>query len=748
VQVSNPLQMNDWGIKKLVAAVLGVQAALAVLIGLNNTGIQILFFQQFVGLAYLLIIPGVLVLRVLKIHNLEAAETVLYTVGLSILSILSTGVLINAVYPSLGIAQPLSTNVFAITMCLEVLALCVLAYLLDKDFANPKYIDVGSVLSPMALFCFLMPLVSIFGAYLMNLNGNNSIALSSILIISIAILLVGFGRFANEKLFPMAIFAAALSLLFSTALISKNLWGWDIQGEYFVANLVVKNSIWNWTLPFDYNSSPAVTILAPVLSKILDIDLVWVFKIVYSLLFALLPVGVYAIVKKQTDSKIAFYSAVFLIINFTFFLEMPGLLRQEVGEVFLVLMLLSLFGDLNRGRKTQLLLLFALGLSISHYSLAYLYVFILPLVWIAITVVNTDKSRFRLSHFHKTAKAERLTGDPRSNSRDTTLSIAFVFLFIVLTLTWYSYTSSSSALTSFALTGQTIVHRFSSEFLVPQYSQGATAITQQTLGPLHNVAQYLRLFSEFLVTVGLGAALLKRSRFKIANPYIALAAASYAILVACIVIPNFASALNVTRLYHISLIVLAPFFVLGALTVFRFLHSTTTLKKERKDIPLKAISVFLIIFLLFDSNFLYATISHDADSIALSKNTHVPVFSDACFAGASWWYNVRDNRSYIYTGGTMWLLLGSFDWVSFSYGRLEGGHIRLLNVGTNAKPDSSQQVDVSQVAHNSYVYLGATNTKNGNITVNFAGNVVDVTRNVTAGRDKVYDSGDAQLYYG
>ena len=72
----------------------------------------------------------------------------------------------------------------------------------------------------------------------------------------------------------------SISLLYMSSLISPYVWGWDIQNEYYLANLVINYSYWNFILPDAYNSMLSIVMLAPVYSLYTNVNLDHVFKIV------------------------------------------------------------------------------------------------------------------------------------------------------------------------------------------------------------------------------------------------------------------------------------------------------------------------------------------------------------------------------------------------------------------------------------------------------------------------------------
>lgn len=208
--------MNDWEIKKFLRVVLAIQFAVWGVIGLDAIGLQIPIIRQFIGFIYLTFIPGILILRNLKLHKLGNIETLLYTIGLSLATLMFTGLFMNMVYPFLGISGPISFVPLIITISAIVLVLCVLCYIRDKDFADPSYIDIGDVLSTPILFLCLVPFLTVLGTYLMNFYHNNILLMILIIPLAIISLLIAFDKFIPKNLYPLAVFVIVESLFYIT----------------------------------------------------------------------------------------------------------------------------------------------------------------------------------------------------------------------------------------------------------------------------------------------------------------------------------------------------------------------------------------------------------------------------------------------------------------------------------------------------------------------------------------------------
>ena len=138
------------------------------------------------------------------------------------------GMLIDLVYPLVGIQKPISLIPLMVTLTIITAFLSVLSYLRDKTFHNSVSLDLSGLTHPL-LFLILLPFLAIFGTYTMNYYQNNTVLMIMFILIAFVPILVAFDKFIPKKLYPLAIFSISISLLFSTSLISSYLTGWDIN---------------------------------------------------------------------------------------------------------------------------------------------------------------------------------------------------------------------------------------------------------------------------------------------------------------------------------------------------------------------------------------------------------------------------------------------------------------------------------------------------------------------------------------
>ena len=110
MRLSDNILLNDSPIKKTLIIVSSIQLALLGSIYLGSIGIDISFIREIIGLYYLLLIPGFLLLRILGIRNIEKLNTILLAIGLSIFVIMICGLSLNVALPLFHVLKPISLN--------------------------------------------------------------------------------------------------------------------------------------------------------------------------------------------------------------------------------------------------------------------------------------------------------------------------------------------------------------------------------------------------------------------------------------------------------------------------------------------------------------------------------------------------------------------------------------------------------------------------------------------------------------
>ncbi len=648
--LDNPLEMNDWKIRNFLLFSFSWLALLWITFALKSVGHGVPLLQQVAACVCLLFIPGLAVLRILRLHNLGSVETPLYAIGMSISVVIFAGLALNIVGPAVGIRDPLSALHLVLFMSGVILAFCVASYWRDKDYAAPSHLHVKAV-SPLTLGLLLLPFLSIYGAYLVNNYEISALIMLLIVCVGAVVLILGWRKEVDDSTYALAIFVISLSLLLYNALISRYLWGWDVFGEANVANSVINNAIWNPTYAAGYNTFQSgivagynavlsVSILAPAVSQIGNIDIASLFKIVYPALFSLVPVALYRLFRKQTSEKAAFLGSFYFVVVPTFFTEMVAIARQEIAELFLVLFLLVLFSKkFSVTTRACLLILFGGTMIVSHYGIAYL--FMLQLIAVYVLLAVADKGPIHFVRRKRTGGPPAFTSQASTRAsimnmhKERAITVTLVIIFAVMAFAWYSYTAKALTVSYFA---QTIINSLTTNVVSSTTAQ-ASAKLESSPTFLASFTSRLNTVASLFIVLGVFAAFVDRRRMRVDREYLAFAISSGLIALLIFALPVLNTAWNVSRLHHLTLIILAPFCVLGIIALFRLpglitKNDKTSNPHERKAYAVA--SVFLVLLLLFNTGFMSAMASEPMLSPALFHED-LPLFvHETDVAGAKW----------------------------------------------------------------------------------------------------------------
>jgi uncharacterized membrane protein len=766
MQINDPFRINDWNIKHFLAVILAVQAAVLLVVGLSINGTDLPIIRQIVLFVYLIFIPGILILRALNLHDLGSVNTTLYSIGLSLVTTMLIGLSLNVLLPLAGYTSPITLSPLTAALTAFVLVMCVLCYVRDRHYEGDAVVELEVSMVPWSLLLMLVPFTAVFGTYLVNNYSDNILLLLMIAIIGVIVLLVGFTRLVPKKLFPLVIFVIALSLLFHNSLISDNLVGWDIHQEKYLADSTIIDGHWDVSVNHVINSMLSIMLLAPIISILTNIDIIWVYKIIFPLFFALVPVVLYQVYRKQSDEKLAFMAAFFFVSLVVFFSEMLSLARQELAELFLSLILLLIVDrSMNKSRWSLLFLAFAIALVLSHYGLTYIFIGTIIVGWALIYVV----SKLRKSSLQDV------------NRRLGPMVIVALLAFCAI---WYIYTSTSNPLTTMLYFSNRIekpIEAAVTDFMTPEtaaptLTPGATPVITPIPGGtpvptakpisgtptpppattqpiqlisssgqasfLHRMFLYLLLSTQGLIVVGLLTALFAGWPMQIRREFFALALINLMMLGAALVVPYFASSLNTTRTYQIALIFLAPFFVLGWVNVFKAAGKITKRSMPGTvSVAIAALSVFMVLYLIFNTGMVFEIARDVPMSYSLDKqgaNVSYTIYNSMEKAGAEWSISVQqaiersNNMTYtppIFSDIYRWLFLQ--DWnASRSY---------LIPFVVNNTPPGS------------YVYLGTYNVLDDKaIQIMTAGQVQMTVQLDLKGfkdtRNKIYANGGSEVY--
>lgn len=637
--------------------------------------------SEALSLMFILLVPGLLVLRLLDVSGIDHSKLACYAVAISIGFIFALGLTINYLLPSLGIHRPFDRwNVLCAVNAFVIALLCASVLLRreskSRQIRRTVLQDLLNHSAAIAIGTSLV-MLSCAGAILVNLWSDYSVMFLTYALFVVPLALVSIGKIPSKS-HAILLFLVALSILLSHSLISNHVSGYDINIEYFYSSSVTANGRWDPSLNSEVNSMLSVVILAPALSSFCNLGISTVLKVAYPLIFAVMPAALYLFLRERFNFLTSYLACSLLMFSFAFYEILPQLARQEIAEVFFVAFLMILFDRSISGfARSFILIVLIVCIVVSHYAISYVVMSILAL--------------FFLHGW--------LRGYTTRNGR---LKPRYLLLMFVLSVVWYVYTSGSQSFRTVLELGKVVTQGFSN-FASPEQS-GLLAITYHI--PLsHEITRYLQISVLFLVVIGV----LSR-RFSNPNPnrdeYERFAFVTMLFFVLIVLLAYVLASSMSARMHHFILIVMSPFFVIGAMRVFNmiwswlarlFLHVPNRTVSEA--LSYRLLAFFLGVFLLFNSGLVYELVDQQPTSIALGGTFDYPVFSDSEVSAAEWMSVFEDSSRKVYADEYRVLLLYGFVLNAVTLVRSSGNNVSLVETS------------------NVYVFLGGPNVVHSEILV-------------------------------
>jgi len=644
---------------------IGILAFMLLIDTLVAFDLQLLYLRAILSFIFIIIVPGLLIMLMMKIRQLGFWEYLIYTVGLSISFIMFAGLAVNWILPWIHITdKPLSTWPILICFNIFILAFWIIAYLRNKDLkpfqVQPPKLDVlNTIMFTIPIFFLIL---AILGAFILNNRGPNILTMMMLGSIAVYVfVIVLFQKRLNPNIYPWALLLIAISLILAVSLRSWNISGWDISLEYQMFQLTKENFYWNiFDFQHSYNACLSITILPTIFSLFLKINNVYIFKIIYPLMLALVPVSIYLLSKRYTKPIIAFMASFFFVSQWLFFIEMPTLARQEIAFLFFTLSLLILFNKNISPKIINLLfLLFGFSMVIGHYSTSYVALALFIGTYIIFLIFRKTKEKRVFSYVYNklnlTEKKKRREEKKRKRENHR-LSAVLIFLLLIFAFFWYvQFTETSDDLVNtlsitaknlgkiftgemrsnrveLALKGKSNIRGYSTENIKEyigistEYHKENYKITGYTdneingtykprvLGKeyisyknltIRKIADYIYFIDKYAIMlfIVLGIFCLVffklKQKSKIDAEYIFLSITCVFFVVAMLFLPYLSKAYNFERLFQQTLIILSLATVLGGLFIFKFV---------KRNIGLIIVIIVFLFYFLYNSGILYLLI--------------------------------------------------------------------------------------------------------------------------------------------
>ena len=405
-----------------------------------------------------------------------------------------------------------------------------------------------------------------------------------------------------EKYMIMLIFSVSLTLLMSQSISSSFLQGGDIHQEYYDFSQVLAAGVWHPTHEA-YSSVLSITVLPTVLKIVSGFDGVVIFTMVYPLIFSIAPVLLYKLCRTFLASAESFLASFLFLAYRGFYFVLISDARQEIAEIFLLLLLLLLVSPKVTRKPAGVVLIFMLtvGIDTAHYSIAYIYILLLVLWY--------------------------LTGRACPRMKKSVPS-GIVALTVVITALWYVFLTSGVDIVN-------LVNFVSSINLAGFFNPTSRPLEVNTFlgigalpGPLHILSRMTYYLVNATLGLGFLVVLFKRKNDDAERKMLPLLAFGVFLIGASVLVPNFGFGLNFSREYQIGLLFASPCFVYGIIFLnskIRELFSALSHASLRVPATRSATNwrlsaaTLLFLFFLFDSGWIYAVSLDNPTSVLLDS---------------------------------------------------------------------------------------------------------------------------------
>ena len=702
--------------------------------------LDIPFLRQIFGFLFLTILPGLLILQILKLDKIGLTEKFVLSVGLSVSFLMFFGLLINNLSLNLGYETPLATVPLLILFNLAFIVLAIIGYKIktfEKNFIKtPNLGEVGSIglkncllninLSTsektFLIFPILFPALSIFGMHVMNITDNNILLMLLLLLIPIY---VAFVCFFNQKFpkrfYPVVIFLIGVSLLLLMPLRSNHIIGVDAHLEYYFFRTTLDNLYWSVLGHSTLNACLSISLLPTIYQSILDMNTEFLFRILYSSIFSIVPLTIYVLSRNYVGDSYAFLASCFSMFQ-SYFLVIAFNPRTSVAVLFFALAMMSLFnGEINSLKKSILFIVFMASCMVSHYSTTYIFFFIMFGAFIGTEIVSKKYTFKRM------------------------LSVTIVILFFSMIFLWYSQVTEAAFYSGVVFIEETLIN-LNQFFIEESRSSGISSLAgggSAQKGIPYKI-EFVFTWMTF-VFIGIGVITLirrykemlfteqnfKKPEFlkkKFEIEYLMIALACVGMLVILIALPYISVGYDMMRSYAVTTVVLSVFFVIGGIMVSRIFNQLIAVfRGKASNKNTSQVWSYLTILLVLIPYFLcVADVTYNMAGVPRSilLNSEGELYDmhylhDQESYSAKWLKEHGERKSKIYAD---------------HYGR-----IRLVSQGKFSyyliKPlPTIKRIDKG------YIYLRYYNVVNGEFQSEYSHRFV--------GKSEIYDNGGSKIYRG
>ncbi len=541
--------------------------------------LNIPFLRQIFGFLCYTLLPGALILVILKLNKIGIIEKFVLSVGLSISFLMFFGLLINNLSLGLGYETPLSFTPLFISINLASILLIIIGYKTNKEafsFTMPDF-NLNTAEKVFLTVPVLFPALCIFGMYVMNTTENNIILMLLLFLIPTYVAFVCFFNHKFPKrIYPVVIYLISISLILLMSLRSNHLIGADVHSEYYYFWTTLDNSHWSAFGHSTLDACLAISLLPTIYQLILNIPSEFLYKILPSILYSISPLIIYVISKKYLEESYAFLASCFFMFQ-KLFLATEANARANIAMLFFAFAMLTLFNDkIDPLRKRILFIVFMASCMVSHYSTTYIFFFVMVGTFIGTEALS---KKYTFKKF---------------------MSLTLLLLFFAMIFFWYSQVTEAAFNAGVDFIERTIIE-LNNFFVVESRGTGQALLGKDIMekGIPHKI-EFVFTWLMF-VFIGVGVATLLRRYKEMSFPelglgfkkpdflktkfevgYFVVTLACVGLLVAVITVPFIGRGYGLGRLYPLTITILSVFFVIGGVMIEKqTFKNKLFLKKKR-----------------------------------------------------------------------------------------------------------------------------------------------------------------------
>lgn len=349
---------------------------------------------QVILVILLMTVPGILLLRVLRVPGRSIIRFPVYIPCASIIVLLASGLAVDVVGRLIGISGPLNTLPLLVVFELTCCSLLVAGRRPSAELAIPwrQLSRPVDLVWPLAV-----PLLTGIGAIRLDNNHDSSVAVIAALG-AVVLLAVGISLASGlqDPLLAAILYATGLATMWAYSLRGAVVYGYDIATEYQRLQQTIQTHVWTAGHAGDaYGAMLSVTVLPSELHFLSGVSAVSVLRLVYPAISAFFPMAIFCLARRVLSRRWAFAAGAFTIAQASFAKEFPTLARQEIG-LLLFAALIATIAEQGLRRRSQwwLVALLSLGMAVSHYSTTYAAIAVLA-VAVPIQFLTSPFSRGR-----------------------------------------------------------------------------------------------------------------------------------------------------------------------------------------------------------------------------------------------------------------------------------------------------------------------------------------------------------------